>query len=281
MNAIDVLLATYRPNADWLKAQIDSIRAQGDVEVNLIRREDEPGAGARANFSALLGESRGEYAALADQDDVWMPLKLAKSLAKMRELEADCGKNTPILVFTDGLVADAELHPLRGTMLSRQVVDVARGLDFSRLLMQNFIPGNAMLLNAALRERAGSVPADALMHDSWLALVAAAFGRIGFVNEPLYLYRQHQANALGATAAGFGHFVRRALEGRRAFRGRLQANVVQARAFVERFGAESPASAVALADLDGKNFFARRLELMRHRLYKHGLLRNMSLLAFA
>ena len=278
---IDVLLATYRPNADWLKAQVDSIRVQEGVEVNLIRREDEFGVGACANFSALLGQSRGEYAAFADQDDVWMPLKLAKSLAKMRELEADCGTDTPILVFTDALVTDAGLHPLRGTLLSRQGVDVVRGLGFSRLLMQNFIPGNAMLFNAALRERAGSVPADALMHDIWLALVAAAFGRIGFVNEPLYFYRQHQVNVLGATTAGFGHFLRRAIEGPKAFRRRLQANVVQARAFVGRFGAESPASAVALADLDGKNFFARRLELMRHRLYKHGFPRNMSLLAFA
>lgn len=30
-----------------------------------------------------------------------------------------------------------------------------------------------------------------------------------------------------------------------------------------------------------QNFFAWRLELVRHRLYKHGFLRNMSLLAFA
>mgnify|MGYP003323262380 CR=1 FL=1 len=29
-----------------------------------------------------------------------------------------------------------------------------------------------------------------------------------------------------------------------------------------------------------QNFFARRLELVRHRLYKHGFLRNMSLFAF-
>ena len=60
-----------------------------------------------------------------------------------------------------------------------------------------------------------------------------------------------------------------------------QANVAQARAFVERFGADAPASAVALAGLGGKNSFARRVGLVRHRLYKHGFLRNMSLLAFA
>ena len=278
---IDVLLATYRPNADWLKAQVNSIRAQEDVEVNLIRRDDESGAGACANFSALLGQSRGEYAAFADQDDVWMPRKLAKSLAKMRELEADCGKDTPILVFTDGFVTDAELRPLRGTVLSRQGVDVVRGLGFSRLLMQNFIPGNAMLFNAALRERAGSVPADALMHDIWLALVAAAFGRIGFVDEPLYLYRQHTRNVLGETASGLRHAARRAGEGEGAFRMRLGANVRQARAFVERFGIVAPQGVQELARLPAMSFLERRKALVRHGLYKQGLLRNLALMMFA
>ena len=281
MNAIDVLLATCRPNEDWLKAQVDSIRAQEDVEVNLIRREDESGAGACANFSALLGQSRGEYAAFADQDDVWMPLKLAKSLAKMRELEADCGKATPILVFTDGLVADAELHPLRGTLLSRQGVDVVRGLGFSRLLMQNFIPGNAMLFNAALRERAGSVPADALMHDIWLALVAAAFGRIGFVDEPLYLYRQHARNVLGETASGLRHAVRRAGEGGGAFRTRLGANIRQARAFVERFGSAAPQEVRDLARFPEMLFLERRKALILHGLYKQGFIRNLALMLLA
>lgn len=68
---IDILLATYRPDPAMLKAQIDSIRAQKGVEVNVVRREDESGAGACANFAALLCESRADYAAFSDQDDVW------------------------------------------------------------------------------------------------------------------------------------------------------------------------------------------------------------------
>ena len=198
---IDVLLATYRPDAEWVHAQIDSIRAQTDVGVNLICREDVEGLGARENFSALLGESTADYVAFADQDDVWLPAKLAKCLAKLLELGSQYGRETPLLVFCDGYVTDETLKQCPGTVISRQKVNVAKGLAFSRLLMQNFIPGNAMLFNAALREKAGPVPEEAIMHDSWLALVAAAFGHIAFVNEPLYCYRQHGVNALGATTA--------------------------------------------------------------------------------
>ena len=279
--SVDILLGTYRPDPAFFEVQMDSLRAQVGVDAQVLQREDERGEGAAANFSMLLGQSTADYIAFADQDDMWKEEKLAKSMACMREMERQYGVHTPLLVFVDGLVTDAALKPCPQTIISRQRVDVVKGIAFNRLLMQNFIAGNAMLFNAALREKAGQVPSGALMHDSWLALVAAAFGHIGFVDEPLYFYRQHRSNVLGATTAGFGHFLRRAVEGPKAFRRRLQANVAQARAFVERFGADAPASAVALAGLGGKNPFARRVGLVRHRLYKHGFLRNMSLLAFA
>ena len=264
---IDVLLATYRP--------------QAGVEVNLIRREDTEGVGARDNFSALLSESRAEYAAFSDQDDVWFKDKLTKSLAKMRELEALHGKDVPLLVFCDGYVTDAELARKPGTVLLRQCVNIEKGLRFNRLLMQNFVAGNAMLFNAALREKAGVVPPQALMHDAWLVLVAAAFGHIGFVNEPLYLYRQHGGNVLGATDSGARHFRKRAGEGIAAFRARLAGNAEEASAFVERFGAESPPSAKALSTLPACGWLERRFRIVRHGLFKQGLLRNISLLLFA
>lgn len=278
---IDVLLATYRPQEAMLKAQVESIRAQTGVEVNLIRREDTEGLGACGNFSALLSESRAEYVAFSDQDDVWLKDKLSKSLAKMRELEALHGKDIPLLVFCDGYVTDAELNRKPGTVLSRQRVNIAKGLRFNRLLMQNFVAGNAMLFNAALREKAGVVPPRALMHDAWLILVAAAFGHIGFVKEPLYLYRQHGENVLGTTDSGVQHFGKRAREGVAAFRARLAGNAEAAAAFVERFGAESPPSAKALSTFPSCGWLERRFRIVRHGLFKQGLLRNLSLLLFA
>lgn len=269
---IDVLMATYRPNEAWLAEQIRSVGTQEGVRVNLVRREDADGAGASANFSALLRESRAEYVALCDQDDVWLPAKLARTQARLRELEAEFGRDTPLLVFCDSALVDAELRPLGGTSVSRQRVNAVRGLALNRLLVQNYIPGHAMLFNAALRRRVGEVPAEAIMHDYWIALVAAAFGRIGFVDEPLVLYRQHGRNVLGAATRS---------KSSGEFRGRLAANVMQARAFVARFGEAAPACVRALADMGSKGWFARRGTILRHGLWKHGLVRNLALLALA
>ena len=44
------------------------------------------------------------------------------------------------------------------------------------------------------------------MHDWFIALTAAAFGRIAFVSRPLTRYRQHGNNAVGADSQGL--FVR-------------------------------------------------------------------------
>ena len=277
---IDVLLATYRPNPDWLSAQVASIRCQKGVSIRLLQREDERGEGPGANFGALLRESTADYVAFSDQDDIWLPDKMAKSMARLRELEKAYGSDTPLAVFTDGLVTDARLAPFRGTVVSRQKVDVCKGLAFERLLMQNFIAGCSLLFNAALRRKAGLIPREAIFHDYWVILVAAAFGRIGFVDEPLYLYRQHSQNTVGATTADMSHFVRRGLEGVGAFRARLWQNVVQAQAFVSRFSAEAPASAVALAHFGDMSAFERRRAMIQHSLFKQGTLRNLALAAF-
>ena len=278
---IDVLLATYKPNPEWLSAQVASIVSQTGVETRLLQREDPVGEGPSANFGALLQKSTADYVAFADQDDVWLPEKLFKSQRRLQMLEKIYGSDMPLAVFTDGLVTDTWLKPFPGTVISRQKVDVCVGLMFERLLMQNFIAGCSMLFNAALRRKAGLIPKGAYMYDYWVCLVASAYGRISFVNEPLYLYRQHSRNAVGETNANLTHFIKRGLEGVGAFRARLNANIVQAQTFVSRFGKEAPASAEALAHFGEMSVFKRRQAILRNRLFKQGIIRNLALMAFA
>lgn len=268
---VDVLLATYHPNDVWLKEQIDSIRAQRGVGINLIMRDDPKGEGACANFNALLKMSDGDYAAFSDQDDVWQEEKLAKMMSRMLEVEDERGRDVPILVFCDSVVTDESLHPMSGTLIARSGVNVRRGLRFERLLMQNFIAGHAMLMNAALRRKVGDIPPDAIMHDYWVALVAAAFGVISFLDEPLVMYRQHARQMLGARGR------RRSAAG---FRDRLRQNILQAKAFCRQYGGESPECARALSRIDGMPWWRRRLKIVRHGLFKSGLKRNLGVFAF-
>jgi hypothetical protein len=67
-------------------------------------------------------------------------------------------------------------------------------------MVSNTVTGCTALINRALLHKALPVPADAVMHDWWLSLVASCFGQLLFVDKSLVQYRQHDRNTLGARA---------------------------------------------------------------------------------
>jgi hypothetical protein len=53
---------------------------------------------------------------------------------------------------------------------------------------------------------------DHLMgHDEWIYFLAWAEGQVGFISEPLALYRQHEANLLGVPGRSLPHQISKAL----------------------------------------------------------------------
>jgi len=54
------------------------------------------------------------------------------------------------------------------------------------------------MLNRAMMNIDCPVPPEGLLHDWWIALCAAALGKIAYIDEPLVKYRQHGNNEVGA-----------------------------------------------------------------------------------
>lgn len=141
-----------------------------------------------------------DYFMLSDQDDVWLPMKTEKLMAKMRALELkepDGRRGTPLLVHSDLKVVDENLKEIAPSFFRYQKISPDR-TALPQLLVQNNVTGGALMMNRAMLSYLICPPSVCLMHDAWLALVAGCFGQTGYVDEPLYLYRQHKANTLGA-----------------------------------------------------------------------------------
>ena len=281
---IHVLLATFRPEPEMFSTQVDSIRRQRGVEVNLVFREDAGSEGACANFAALLEAASAEisdsdYIAFSDQDDVWLEDKLAKSLAKMREMERHWGAETPLLVFTDEKVVDSQLRLLDESLFHYTRVAPERLLP-NQLILQNVGNGNTMLLNAALARKAAPIPKEAFMHDHWVSLVASVFGKAECLHVPTVLYRQHGRNVLGGAKVGFRYYVRHAFSGVKALRARLYAYVRQAAAFAVRYP-DAPACFHSCIGFEKRNWAMRRWLLLRHQMFKKGFVRNVGLFLVA
>jgi hypothetical protein len=111
------------------------------------------------------------------------------------------------------------------------------------------VPGCAMLVNRAALVRGLPFPAGIVMHDWWLAMVVASFGEIRHVAAPHLKYRQHDANAVGASATNQRSGTRdegapEAAKRRGASRRRqIEGIADQIRVFARRFGAELPLDA--------------------------------------
>lgn len=162
--------------------------------------------GSTKNFERAIALCEGDLIALSDQDDVWLPEKLAR-------LEGALAASPRAgLVFTDAEVVDDRLAPLGFTLWRRinfseeEKEGIRRGRAFDVLVGHNVVTGATMAFRAALRPLVLPIPTDGrLIHDAWIALLAAAVGEgLVFVEEPLVKYRQHEAQQLGAVKGG--HF---------------------------------------------------------------------------
>ncbi|SFG40288.1 glycosyltransferase family 2 protein [Oribacterium sp. WCC10] len=223
---ITVLLCTYN-GAQYVKEQIESIMAQNCSDFDIVVSDDgssdetltvvnelmekhngrirliqqsPPTGSAERHFLKLISEKQygdSDYIMLSDQDDVWNGDKMEKSLEEMKALEVIYGHDKPLLVHCDSLVVDKELKTISPSYVEYQKMTPSRK-SLSQLLVQNNIVGGAMMINRALAELITAVPEHCVMHDQWIALVAAAFGEIRFIPESLYKYRQHGDNVLGA-----------------------------------------------------------------------------------
>lgn len=191
------LLVRDDGSSDDTVAVVDAL-ASADARIERLR-DDAGNLGVVANVDRLLAAAQARGARrvmLADQDDVWLPDKIAVSRALLHEAEREAGPGRPVLVHTDLAVVDEQLRPIAPSFLRFQRKRHEPVDPLGPLLVTNFVTGCTVLFNQALLRLATPVPTEAPMHDWWLALCAAAAGTIRFHPTATVLYRQHGSNTL-------------------------------------------------------------------------------------
>jgi glycosyltransferase involved in cell wall biosynthesis len=237
-----VAMCTYA-GARFVGAQLESIAAQTRPPDELVVCDDrspdetvrivedfaarapfpvrlhvnERNLGSTKNFERAIALCGGDAVALCDQDDVWLPSKLAR-------LEEEFGRRPrAALVFSDAEVADEAGRPTGRRLwesfgVGRAELERLRaGKGLGDLLSGATVTGATAALRADLRRLVLPIPEDLpLIHDAWIALLAACVAEVSAVEEPLILYRRHagqqvgplerrtHAGGLGALAAGEG-----------------------------------------------------------------------------
>lgn len=210
---ISIALATYN-GARFLREQLDSIYAQTWPNMEVVAGDDGSSddtvaileeyrqsrglryevngrnLGFLSNFENILSRCRGEFIALADQDDVWLPEKLERLVAEIGDAS---------LIYTDASLIDENGWEVAGSLIATSGVRPISGRDFGYFLCNSCVTGCTVLFRRALLESALPIPECETYHDWWLALVASRHGGVRYLPERLVRYRQHGANQAGAT----------------------------------------------------------------------------------
>lgn len=215
---VAILLASFNGEA-WIRDQIDSALSQRGVEVQLFVSDDgstdatqsmirdiassdsrvhwacnpHPLGSAATNFYHMirtLDLGSFDYVAFADQDDIWLPGKLARQVNQLAAHGAD-GTSSDLIAFW----ASGRVFYLKKSFPQRRY-------DY---IFESPGPGCTMLmtprllcrLRALLHDRT-SLASSVSFHD-WLAYaVARSSGwKWHIAEQPTLLYRQHQANEFG------------------------------------------------------------------------------------
>ena len=215
--SVAVLLASYN-GADWIGAQIASILASEGVAAHIFLSDDgstdgtvaiaESAAGDRLtllpfqragsaglNFFRLVKEAEWDgfdYIALADQDDIWEPTKLARAVAAIQEQNLSAYSSDIMAFWPDG---------------RREYIRKSQPQQRWDHLFESAGPGNTFVFLARdasyLREKLHAADPEKLRvadrHDWLFYAYFREGGKRWLIDAVSGLdYRQHESNVVGA-----------------------------------------------------------------------------------
>ena len=203
---VSVALCTYN-GEKYIGAQLDSILKQTyshleiiivddcstDDTFNIVNRyaendhrvkcfKNEVNVGFNKNFERAIKLTAGEYIAISDQDDIWLPLKLELLLDNI-------GNNW--LIFSNSYFINDE-NEVTGETLIHFNLTVN---DYKGILLANFVTGHTTLFKREFLNYFLPIP-QVVFYDWWMGFVALYHRKISFAYTALTQYRIHNASVI-------------------------------------------------------------------------------------
>jgi len=213
---VSILLAVYKPNENWLVEQLISLNEQTYDNIELLVYDDCPESpvnetvikkyitkfsytlsmgikneGSNKAFEELSKVAEGEFFAYCDQDDIWEVEKISLMVEKFSDKDVTLVCSDLSIIDENGKKTANSITDIRKRIVYKSGYNLAKDL-----LMTNFVTGCGMMITKDIAQKAMPFE-EALVHDQWIAIIAAVNGKIEFINKPLVRYRQHSFNQTG------------------------------------------------------------------------------------
>jgi glycosyltransferase involved in cell wall biosynthesis len=210
MPRVSILLTCYN-HVKYLPAALAGIRAQTFTDYEIIAIDDGSTDGTREFLSVQeditcvfntvnlgtygtlnvgLGRASGEFIAILNDDDVWLPNKLS------RQVELLNARPSVGLVHTEGEFIDGQDVVFEGQPLGFSFPRFETGDILLDLVYENKIIASAAMFRASLVQSVGEFNENYFGSGDWeMWFRLAEQGPVGCIDECLTQYRVHGANA--------------------------------------------------------------------------------------
>lgn len=152
------------------------------------------------NFEKALGLTTGDFIFFSDQDDLWQPNKVEKTIEVFNS-----NKNI------EGVFSNAALIDENDKIVSNSITlwdtvgffekELIKPIDYLKFLLLNgnFVTGATLCIKKSVKEFCFPFETNEhnLYHDHWLALLLAEKNALACLNDTLISYRLHQQQQVG------------------------------------------------------------------------------------
>ncbi len=150
---------------------------------------NEQNLGFKKNFEKAISLCKGDYIALADQDDIWTNNHLEVLINIIGDNYLACG---------NALIVDRVGESKEYDLIKLEKLDVIpeTNIDFAYriFLCGNPLQGACMLLKRNFLEKSLPIPEGVGYHDAWFAAVASIQNKLSYTSTIINRYRQHGEN---------------------------------------------------------------------------------------
>ena len=150
-----------------------------DERIKILQNEGKHGF--VGNFENALRVAKGDFIFLSDQDDEWMPNKVAVVLKELKD--------------SDLIVHDAELIDGEGKSMGKNYYSFLHNSScFLMNLWKTRFLGCCMAFRKAVLDDCLPFPQNTVGHDYWIGMYSLVNYRVKFIPDILLMYRRHGGN---------------------------------------------------------------------------------------
>lgn len=205
---VAVLLSTYN-GEKYVGAQIHSILTQSYKNLVLVVRDDGSSdktvkivkeymenysniklvegknLGFIKSFFELLKLEKADYYAFADQDDVWLPDKIALAVKSLNKLD----DSKPNMAFSNSDYYDVDMKLIKEG-------EKGKTFSFTNSLYECVTQGMTMVINQKTKDTIlDYMPERVFFHDWWVYMICSGMGNVAYDDVTTVKYRRDGKNA--------------------------------------------------------------------------------------